>query len=389
MRGPTEQSRAAERLVRKKLAFLAAGPRRTRQARHQKAKTQNLDIPSILHSGGQNDLSRPREERPYVSNTSVFEKTYDAPLRQAKAQLRSQHELMLARELRSFQSEVEARFSNSLPNRTYHFPRTGDVPASDTAEPSGRDMVSRDRESDSSPVMASIYEQITCRKEETKIGGTTRGPGEGRHRRGISEHFYRQVRGLLARRLPPNPNPKLYSTQCLVFGSDNGVTAKKYESSPERTLQLQQQEPSRTQNAFNLRKAQPQREKLPELISGEGTRDPNRKSHSHVRTKTQSGDSFNNSTKPSGNTAMALKKIVYLIKRQQPTGKSRTGAKKTMATDYFRGLVQHFPSSKSTVRGARAQMVNALSLSAINTTRRTTALVKGAMMIAEGTRLKL
>ncbi len=120
----TGQTKTPDRSMRKKLILLSGNEKRTRQGHHQKANTQNINIYNIIHND-HDAGDYPRDPKPYVYVTSTFEKTYDTPLRLAKAAVKSEHDLMLERELRAYKGEVETKFNSSETNQTYAFPRIG------------------------------------------------------------------------------------------------------------------------------------------------------------------------------------------------------------------------------------------------------------------------
>ena len=133
-------NKSPERFMSKNIVLLPKNEaKHTRQGHHQKANTQNINIYNIIHNDGLSAYAR--DVQPpciYITshfdkpNDKVFEKTFakpfektcDNPLRVSKAKVKTKHELMLDKELRTFKEEVELKFNNSIVNQTYAYPRT-------------------------------------------------------------------------------------------------------------------------------------------------------------------------------------------------------------------------------------------------------------------------
>lgn len=117
--------RTPEHLHTRKVTILSRGANKSREGRHRKVNTQNINIYNIVNN---NVLSKGPQE----TNGFVVEKSCGTPSQVAKARPKSKHEFELEQELKLYRSEIEFRYKRSRANQTYVYPRRGRTTTEET-----------------------------------------------------------------------------------------------------------------------------------------------------------------------------------------------------------------------------------------------------------------
>ena len=371
---PTVHTKSPDHHLIKKLLLVSTDQDRTRQAHHQKANTQNINIYNIIHNGNNNQISKIPQmgQDPRIYITTNFEKTYDQPLRLVK----DKHQLMLEQELKNYKAEVEMKYQNSAVNQTYAFPRTSLT----IAECSNKASIVNEEN-----IPVSIYDGLpgtdssilprkkraiiedsklnTIQKPQQKSYSQDKKKPEPTHKRKLHEGFNELLQKLLKgnnakQNATKKPSPKnskvsLRSTRRLELGEDSapapvaptippaiGASKKQYgadvmQSYFGKTLQAHELKLYRynSKNKADIpRLDYPTKEQLPSLALSEtfsivGRSQPQQEKRAHSKTHAVIPEDTKN-----------LRKIVYMKKLTESIndeGRTRTGMKAMQLSGYF------------------------------------------------------